>query len=112
MKKVRREIRERDTHTHTHTHTLARMKRRKRGRKESHGSYSHTHIYVHLKKHTHTHTGGGVTLAALREEGEKKGSPLAQMVLLQKSRLSVQPVKEEEWRYIYETMKKGGEKKK
>ncbi len=46
-----------------------------------------------------------VTLEALRKEGETKGSPLGGMALLQKgSRLSVQPVKGEEWKYIWERM--------
>jgi predicted RNA-binding protein with PUA-like domain len=53
-----------------------------------------------------------VPLEGLREEGLKKGSPLAAMALLQKgSRLSVQPVREEEWQFICERMiKKGGKK--
>jgi len=56
-----------------------------------------------------------VPLEGLREEGVKKGNPLAAMALLQKGwRLSVQPVREEEWRFICERMikKEGKEGKK
>lgn len=46
-----------------------------------------------------------VPLEVLREEALKPGSPLAGMALLQKgSRLSVQPVREEEWKFIHEKL--------
>ncbi|KAG2451352.1 hypothetical protein HYH02_003956 [Chlamydomonas schloesseri] len=46
-----------------------------------------------------------VTLAELRAEGTKPGSPVASMVLINKSRLSVQPVTEEQWNVVMELEK-------
>ncbi|KXZ43333.1 hypothetical protein GPECTOR_94g655 [Gonium pectorale] len=41
-----------------------------------------------------------VTLAELRAEGARAGSPVASMVLINKSRLSVQPVTPEQWERV------------
>ncbi|GLC68397.1 hypothetical protein PLESTF_000687200 [Pleodorina starrii] len=49
-----------------------------------------------------------VTLAELRQEGAR-GPPIRDMVLINKSRLSVQPVSEEQWRRILELELEGGE---
>ncbi|PNW75076.1 hypothetical protein CHLRE_12g497650v5 [Chlamydomonas reinhardtii] len=46
-----------------------------------------------------------VTLAELRAEGAKAGSPVASMVLINKSRLSVQPVTEEQWNVVMQLEK-------